>query len=105
MGCAFPGASACPLVKAVSWCVSGKGFLFLSGGSVCFDCPQSGPYPSLRCSLLASSALGSEVIEFLSSCFLHIKEKEVLVVRSGKFINELTLKKKNKKQKLLLEYS
>ena len=37
-----------------------------------------------------------EVIAFLSSCFLHIKEKEVLVVRSGKFINELTLKKKTK---------
>ena len=43
-----------------------------------------------------------EVIEFLSSCFLHIKEKEVLVVRSGKFINELTLKNKKQKTKTFI---
>ena len=38
-----------------------------------------------------------EVIAFLSSCFLRIKEKGVLVLRSSKFINELTLKKKKTK--------
>ena len=38
--------------------MSSEGFLFLSSSSVCFDCPQSGSYPSLRGSLLASSALG-----------------------------------------------
>ena len=96
MCCAFPGASACPLVKAMSWCVSSEGFLFCPVVLCVLIALRVGPTHHSGAACLLLQPWAGEVIAFLSSCFLRITEKGVWVLRSGKFINDLTLFLKKK---------